>query len=149
MPTRCLRERRACTDRVRSFDHDTRSRAARLGWLRSGRHARRHVLGGRLSLRGAHARRILEEEDALIAAHRSQIEDTMAIVRQEMNLLGEVRVRRAVLSAGSRPGRPACRAAACRPRGLVRLHGSGATSPRVLTFPRRMSGGAGRHARMP
>lgn len=35
--------------------------------------------------------RILEEEDNLIAAHRWQIEETMAIVRQEMNLLGQVR----------------------------------------------------------
>ncbi len=35
-------------------------------------------------------RRILEEEDNLIAAHRWQIEETMAIVRQEMNLLGQV-----------------------------------------------------------
>ena len=34
---------------------------------------------------------ILEEEDELIAAHRKQIEDTMTIVRLEMNLLGEVR----------------------------------------------------------
>ena len=34
--------------------------------------------------------RILEEEDNLIAAHRWQIEETMAIVRQEMNLLGQV-----------------------------------------------------------
>lgn len=42
-------------------------------------------------LRLAACGRILEEEDALIAAHRSQIEDTMAIVRQEMNLLGEAR----------------------------------------------------------
>ncbi|KAK9812765.1 hypothetical protein WJX72_003335 [[Myrmecia] bisecta] len=33
---------------------------------------------------------ILEEEDELIAAHRKQIEDTMTIVRWEMNLLGEV-----------------------------------------------------------
>ena len=33
---------------------------------------------------------ILEEEDELIAAHRKQIEDTMTIVRLEMNLLGEV-----------------------------------------------------------
>ena len=35
-------------------------------------------------------RRILEEEDDLIAAHRWQIEETMAIVRQEMALLGQV-----------------------------------------------------------
>jgi hypothetical protein len=34
--------------------------------------------------------RILEEEDNLIAAHRWQIEETMAIVRQEMTLLGQV-----------------------------------------------------------
>ncbi|XP_047330944.1 kinesin-like protein KIN-13A [Impatiens glandulifera] len=33
---------------------------------------------------------ILEEEDALIAAHRKEIEDTMGIVREEMKLLGEV-----------------------------------------------------------
>lgn len=33
---------------------------------------------------------ILEDEDELIAAHRRQIEDTMAIVRLEMNLLAEV-----------------------------------------------------------
>jgi hypothetical protein len=33
----------------------------------------------------------LEEEDNLIAAHRWQIEETMAIVRQEMNLLGQVK----------------------------------------------------------
>ncbi|KAK9865092.1 hypothetical protein WJX84_004332 [Apatococcus fuscideae] len=32
---------------------------------------------------------ILEDEDELIAAHRRQIEDTMAIVRLEMNLLAE------------------------------------------------------------
>ena len=35
-------------------------------------------------------RRILEEEDNLVAAHRWQIEETMAIVRQEMTLLGQV-----------------------------------------------------------
>ena len=34
--------------------------------------------------------RILEEEDNLVAAHRWQIEETMAIVRQEMTLLGQV-----------------------------------------------------------
>ena len=34
--------------------------------------------------------RILEEEDNLISAHRWQIEETMAIVRQEMTLLGQV-----------------------------------------------------------
>lgn len=36
--------------------------------------------------------RILEEEDNLISAHRWQIEETMAIVRQEMTLLGQVRL---------------------------------------------------------
>lgn len=34
--------------------------------------------------------RILEEEEELIAAHRTQIESNMALVRDEMNLLGEV-----------------------------------------------------------
>ena len=34
--------------------------------------------------------RILEEEDELIQCHRRQIEDTMDIVRSEMNLLAEV-----------------------------------------------------------
>ncbi|XVE82150.1 hypothetical protein DITRI_Ditri15bG0123700 [Diplodiscus trichospermus] len=33
---------------------------------------------------------ILEEEEALIAAHRKEIEDTMVIVREEMKLLAEV-----------------------------------------------------------
>ncbi|XP_062075702.1 kinesin-like protein KIN-13A [Humulus lupulus] len=33
---------------------------------------------------------ILEEEEALIAAHRKEIEDTMEIVRKEMKLLAEV-----------------------------------------------------------
>ncbi|KAG5632966.1 hypothetical protein H5410_004683, partial [Solanum commersonii] len=33
---------------------------------------------------------ILEEEEALIAAHRKEIEDTMEIVREEMKLLAEV-----------------------------------------------------------
>ncbi|KAM0947661.1 putative plus-end-directed kinesin ATPase [Dioscorea sansibarensis] len=33
---------------------------------------------------------ILEEEEALIAAHRKEIENTMDIVREEMNLLAEV-----------------------------------------------------------
>jgi len=33
---------------------------------------------------------ILEEEDELIAAHRTHIEETMDVVRQEMNLLAEV-----------------------------------------------------------
>ncbi|WOL15749.1 kinesin-like protein KIN-13A [Canna indica] len=33
---------------------------------------------------------LLEEEDALIAAHRKEIENTMEIVREEMNLLAEV-----------------------------------------------------------
>ncbi|KAL5097988.1 hypothetical protein RYX36_002315 [Vicia faba] len=33
---------------------------------------------------------VLEEEEALIAAHRKEIEDTMEIVRDEMNLLAEV-----------------------------------------------------------
>ncbi|KAH7676648.1 Plus-end-directed kinesin ATPase protein [Dioscorea alata] len=33
---------------------------------------------------------ILEEEEALIAAHRKEIESTMEIVREEMNLLAEV-----------------------------------------------------------
>ena len=36
--------------------------------------------------------RILEEEEELISAHRTQIESNMALVRDEMNLLGEVRV---------------------------------------------------------
>lgn len=33
---------------------------------------------------------ILEEEEALIAAHRKEIEDTLEIVREEMKLLAEV-----------------------------------------------------------
>ncbi|RZS12232.1 hypothetical protein BHM03_00043633 [Ensete ventricosum] len=33
---------------------------------------------------------LLEEEDDLIAAHRKEIENTMEIVREEMNLLAEV-----------------------------------------------------------
>ncbi|TVU20935.1 hypothetical protein EJB05_30541 [Eragrostis curvula] len=33
---------------------------------------------------------ILEEEEALIAAHRKEIENTMEIVREEMNLLAEI-----------------------------------------------------------
>jgi kinesin family member 2/24 len=33
---------------------------------------------------------ILEEEEAVIAAHRQQIEDNMGIVQQEMKLLQEV-----------------------------------------------------------
>ncbi|KAJ6798846.1 kinesin-like protein KIN-13A [Iris pallida] len=33
---------------------------------------------------------ILEEEEALISAHRKEIENTMEIVREEMNLLAEV-----------------------------------------------------------
>ncbi|KAG6505204.1 hypothetical protein ZIOFF_037558 [Zingiber officinale] len=33
---------------------------------------------------------LLEEEDALIAAHRKEIENTMEIVREEMNLLAEI-----------------------------------------------------------
>lgn len=33
---------------------------------------------------------ILQEEDDLIAAHRQQIEETMELVRKEMNLLAEV-----------------------------------------------------------
>ena len=35
---------------------------------------------------------ILEEEEELISAHRAQIERTMALVRDEMNLLGEVQL---------------------------------------------------------
>ena len=35
--------------------------------------------------------RILEEEEQLIQAHRQQIEANMALVREEMDLLGEVR----------------------------------------------------------
>ena len=34
--------------------------------------------------------RILEEEETLIQAHRQQIEANMALVREEMDLLGEV-----------------------------------------------------------
>ena len=34
-----------------------------------------------------------DEEDELITAHRKQIEATMAIVREEMNLLAQVRRR--------------------------------------------------------
>ena len=34
---------------------------------------------------------ILEEEEELISAHRAQIERNMSLVRDEMNLLGEVR----------------------------------------------------------
>ncbi|PQM42733.1 kinesin-like protein KIN-13A [Prunus yedoensis var. nudiflora] len=37
-----------------------------------------------------HINAILEEEEALIAAHRKEIEDTMEIVREEMKLLAEV-----------------------------------------------------------
>ena len=33
---------------------------------------------------------ILEEEEELISAHRAQIERNMSLVRDEMNLLGEV-----------------------------------------------------------
>ncbi|CAN6468108.1 unnamed protein product [Victoria cruziana] len=33
---------------------------------------------------------LLEEEEALIAAHRKEIEDTMEMVREEMKLLSEV-----------------------------------------------------------
>ncbi|XP_023522770.1 kinesin-like protein KIN-13A [Cucurbita pepo subsp. pepo] len=33
---------------------------------------------------------MLQEEEALIAAHRKEIEDTMEIVREEMKLLAEV-----------------------------------------------------------
>lgn len=33
---------------------------------------------------------ILEQEDALITAHRKEIEDTMEIVREEMKLLTEI-----------------------------------------------------------
>jgi len=40
--------------------------------------------------RDALAVSILEEEDELIAAHRRHIEETMDVVRQEMNLLAEV-----------------------------------------------------------
>ena len=48
---------------------------------------------------------ILEEEDELIAAHRKQIEDTMTIVRLEMNLLGEVRAVTISLSIWLKAGR--------------------------------------------
>ncbi|CAN6468895.1 unnamed protein product [Victoria cruziana] len=33
---------------------------------------------------------LLEEEEALISAHRKEIEDTMEVVREEMKLLAEV-----------------------------------------------------------
>ncbi|XP_028751672.1 kinesin-like protein KIN-13A [Neltuma alba] len=39
---------------------------------------------------GGNINAILEEEEALIAAHRKEIEDTMEIVREEMKLLAEV-----------------------------------------------------------
>ncbi|TYI64269.1 hypothetical protein E1A91_D09G076600v1 [Gossypium mustelinum] len=39
---------------------------------------------------GENINAILEEEEALIAAHRKEIEDTMEIVREEMKLLAEV-----------------------------------------------------------
>ena len=45
---------------------------------------------------------ILEEEDELIAAQRKQIEDTMTIVRLEMNLLGEVRMQSTWLKPGQK-----------------------------------------------
>ncbi|KAK9821120.1 hypothetical protein WJX81_000795 [Elliptochloris bilobata] len=76
-----------------------RSMADDVGWRRSGSDAggrptyyddAGEEAGALLYERDELMERILEEEDALIAAHRSQIEDTMAIVRQEMNLLGEV-----------------------------------------------------------
>ncbi|KAF6142599.1 hypothetical protein GIB67_015085 [Kingdonia uniflora] len=41
-------------------------------------------------LREGNINAILEEEEALIAAHRKQIEDTMEIVREEMKLLADV-----------------------------------------------------------
>lgn len=41
-------------------------------------------------LRDENVNEILEEEEALIAAHRKEIEDTMEIVREEMKLLAEV-----------------------------------------------------------
>jgi hypothetical protein len=56
----------------------------------------------------------------------------MAIVRQEMNLLGEVRARRAAHAAGAGPGLPACRAAACRPCSLARRTAAKPRPPRVL-----------------
>uniref|UniRef100_A0A7N1A2T1 Kinesin-like protein n=1 Tax=Kalanchoe fedtschenkoi TaxID=63787 RepID=A0A7N1A2T1_KALFE len=42
------------------------------------------------SLQDATLDALLEEEEALIAAHRKEIENTMEIVREEMKLLGEV-----------------------------------------------------------
>ncbi|GAB2227464.1 hypothetical protein Droror1_Dr00009286 [Drosera rotundifolia] len=42
------------------------------------------------SLRDGSLDALLEEEEALIAAHRKEIEDTMEIVREEMKLLAEV-----------------------------------------------------------
>ncbi|CAM8983642.1 unnamed protein product [Rhodiola kirilowii] len=42
------------------------------------------------SLNDGNLNAILEEEEALIAAHRKEIEDTMEVVREEMKLLSEV-----------------------------------------------------------
>ena len=39
---------------------------------------------------------ILEEEEELISAHRAQIERNMSLVRDEMNLLGEVCLKQAI-----------------------------------------------------
>ena len=39
---------------------------------------------------------ILEEEEELISAHRAQIERNMSLVRDEMNLLGEVCLKQAM-----------------------------------------------------
>ncbi|XP_074292269.1 kinesin-like protein KIN-13A [Silene latifolia] len=42
------------------------------------------------SVNDANMNAILEEEEALISAHRKEIEDTMVIVREEMKLLAEI-----------------------------------------------------------
>ncbi|KAK8511280.1 hypothetical protein V6N12_033557 [Hibiscus sabdariffa] len=46
--------------------------------------------GGRSDLSSTNSRKANAEEEALIAAHRKEIEDTMEIVREEMKLLAEV-----------------------------------------------------------
>ncbi|KAK9904909.1 hypothetical protein WJX75_005265 [Coccomyxa subellipsoidea] len=93
---------KAASRRTTADEVTTRAKAPEADWRPAAEAGRRETaaepaapdvaaeLNDLLFTRDELMNRILEEEDNLIAAHRWQIEETMAIVRQEMNLLGQI-----------------------------------------------------------
>jgi kinesin family protein 2/24 len=78
-------------------DHSTKTLRPLRGSALAAAKARAHLAGGppadQAEMVAAHddlINVILEEEEAVIAAHRAQIENAMALVKREMALLAEV-----------------------------------------------------------